>query len=327
MAFGDRRRILPRALAIVLPVGAVMPRQLTTCSESLERALDISPRGITFAVAADSYIKHGGDSRFLPLILEHLGNLPLKEITQSLIDQTAALACPKVKISTKVRQFYVPVAAVVHHAAQMNLCLDQKIQRPRLQNDLQIRWISPATSMHLADACAPHFRPLYLFMQHTGARPPEALFIDWRQIDLQRGEVCFASTNGTDERVLKLGSPVLTALKSLPYRAGPVFRRPDRQPYKHSPRAASAVKTAFTAACRRAAIAHFTLRDVRVTWCMWVLALSRDLTALMRNGGWADERVLTRFKRASEADLDMLRAELVEQGWVAHFDLPGDDDE
>ncbi len=283
---------------------------------------------ITFGEASEIYEKQGGDRRFLGALRQYFGPLPLSEITQERIDQVAKIALAGAKESTRIRQYYVPLAAILHHAAELQLCPYLVIRRPRAATIDRVRWISPAHSMRLAAMCSMHFRPLYLFLQHTGARPAEALFVNWSQINFRRREVFFAASKGAEERVLPLASVVISALEALPHRSGSVFRRPDGEPYKRSRRAASAMKTAFSTACRRAAIEDFTLRDVRVTWCIWQLAVCRDLDVLVSRGGWADRRMLARFKTVPSSDLDSLRAALREQCWDAHLAiLQGDHDE
>jgi integrase len=261
---------------------------------------------ITFAYAAGLYVKAGGERRFLWVPKQHIGNVPLASVTQALIDRTAKVAFPAAKVSTRVRQYYVPVAAVLHHAAEAGLCAYLQVRRPSISCTPRLRWIWPAESERLANACSGHFRPLYLFLQYTGAYPAEAVFLDWKQVDCTYTRVSFVRDNDAEERTVAMPEALVAALDSLPHRSGAVFRRPDGQPYTMSGRAASAVKTAFVAACRRAQVRDFTLRDVRTTWCMWQLAGNRDFKALERLAGWRDARALDRYKKVPAAQLDAL---------------------
>jgi integrase len=270
---------------------------------------------ITFAEASRLYEKAGGDDRFLPLAKQHLGSLLLWQITQEAIDQLAPGSYPDARASTIVRQWYGPIAAVLHFAASQGLCEYRRIRLPRLPPASRLRWIWPADSLWLTEACSPHFQRMYRFLQHTGAWPSETIILDWRQIDLSRHEVEFPSSAAAEGRIVHLQPVVASALEILPHRRGAVFRRPDGEPYKRTRRAANAVKTAFAAACRRSGIADFTLRDVRTTACLWHYAINRDLDALMVRSGCRDHRAIARYKHVPVADLEALRAALREQQW------------
>ena len=283
--------------------------------------LDVSHRAsvkhesITFAQAISRYEKAGGENRFLALPNEHLGDLPLSKVTQDAIDQLARVAYREASVSTIVRQWYGPIAAVLHGAASQRLCEYRQINLPHVPTEFRLRWIRPANSVRLAAACSPHFRPMYLFFQHTGTRPSETIFLDWQQVDLSRCEVEFPSSAGAEERIVRLPPLVASAIETFSYRRGAVFRRPDGEPYTRTGRPAAAIKTAFAAACRRATITDFTLRDVRATASLWHYAINRDLDQLMVRSGSRDLRAMARYKRVTVADLDALRDALRKQQW------------
>ena len=306
-----------------------MPRELTALHREAEsprttRRPLVQCTPITFGQGLSRYLEDGGDDRFSALPKEHLEGVPLGEITQEVIDELARVAYRNVGVSTIVRQWYGPIAAVLHFAASQGFCEYRQVKLPRLPTTSRLRWISPADSRRFADACSPHFLPMYLFLQHTAALPAETIFLEWRQVDLSRREVEFPSSADDDERTVRLQSIVVAALQTLPHRNGAVFRRPDGEPYKRTGRSAAAVKTAFAAACRRAGISDFTLRDVRATACLWHYAINRDPVALMHYSGSRDHRAVARYKRIAVADLDALQAALREQEWDAAFaDLVG----
>jgi hypothetical protein len=94
----------------------------------------------TFADAILAYIEQGGDDRFLALINDHMGRLRLDEIDQEAIDSTAAVVFAsykrgkKIKKYTKatiVRQFYTPVAAVLHYAADLGWIPYVRVKKPK----------------------------------------------------------------------------------------------------------------------------------------------------------------------------------------------------
>jgi integrase len=262
----------------------------------------------TFAQAALSYLEQGGSKRYLNDIISHFGTKPLVQIDQDAIDRGARKVYPDVRDSTRVRQFYVPVSAVLTHAAKRGWCSKLIIERPKTPPGRN-RWITLAESNRLIDACADHLRPLVTFLIYTGARAGEALWLDWRNVDLNRGHVIFPKTKNGDARGVPLHQRVLVALANLPHREAEVFRRPDGLPYDRPDdddedrSAGSCIKTAFRGACKRAKIADFHPHDCRHTFATWHYAQNRDLTALMRLGGWKDIKSVIRYMHVNVDEL------------------------
>jgi len=166
-----------------------------------------------------------------------------------------------------------------------------------------VRSITPEEADRLIGACADHLRPLVIFSLYTGARLSEALYLDWRQINLTRREVQFLKTKNGDPRGVPLHQRVVDALTALPHREGEVFRRPDGKPYARKTDGGGQIKTGFKAACRRAGIANFTPHDLRHSFATWHYAANRDLVALMELGGWNSERMVLRYTRVNVAHL------------------------
>jgi integrase len=266
---------------------------------------------ITVRDVALMYLRAGGESRFVWQLIDDLGGKPLSEITQEFIDWYAAGR--HARASTAIRQCYVPLAAILHSAAARGLCQYRQIKRPHIPTEPRVRWIWPAESAQLAAQSWPHFRPLYVFLQHTGSSPKEALSLDWQDVNLGRREIEFRETPQAEGRTLPLHPQAAAALSLLSNRHGPVFRRMDDEPYKATTRAAAGIKTAFTNACARAGIKNFTLRDVRTTYCIWRLAVDRDADLLYELGG-RDERMIAKYRHVSATDLNLLRTALEERG-------------
>src|SRR5580693_5176572 len=72
----------------------------------------------TFAQAALSYLQQGGSRRYLNEIISYFGTTALARIDQDAFDRGARKLYPHGSDSTRVRQFYVPVSAVLTHAAK-----------------------------------------------------------------------------------------------------------------------------------------------------------------------------------------------------------------
>ncbi len=236
----------------------------------------------------------GGERRYLGRLIEHFGSAPLASIDQAAIDRAAKVLCPHAASSTVNRQIYTPCSAVLKYAHRRNLCELRVIERPR-QPKGRVRSLTPAEADRLIAACSRHMRPLVAFLLYTGARLSEALFLNWRQVDLVRSQVQFIATKNGDARGVPLHPRLLAMIAGLPHREGAVFRRPDGEPYSRRPNSGSPIKTGFKAACRRAGIDNFTPHDCRHTWATWHYAANRDLIVLMQLGGWASERMCLRY--------------------------------
>ena len=252
------------------------------------------------------YLEAGGEARFVEPLTTYFGNKKLAHLDQSAIDRAAKALYPDAKPSTLNRQVYTPVGAILHFAAERGLCDWRKIRRPK-QPSGRVRWLHPNEAESLIDNCSPHLRPLVTFLFYTGARLSEALYLDWRDLDLRRGQVSFTDTKNGEARGIPLHDLVIAELANLPDRGGTVFRRPDGRAYKRKVDGGGQIKTAFKGACRRAGIENFTPHDCRHTWATWHYAANRNLAALMELGGWKSEAMVMRY---AHVNTDHLRASI-----------------
>jgi integrase len=266
----------------------------------------------TFAEAALSYQEiggrhcDGGERRFLARIIRHFGTTPLGQIDLDALDRGAAKLFPDAAPSTRNRQFYTPAIAVLRHAAARRWCASLIIKRPKSPKG-RIRYLKIEEADRLIERAADHLRPLLIFLFYTGARAGEAVWLDWRHVDLARSHVDFFGKNG-DERGVPLHPRVVAALANLKHRDGEVFRRPDGRPYSRPKRpddksAGTRIKTAFGGACRRAGIIDFTPHGCRHTWATWHYAKNRDLGALQRLGGWKSIAMVMRYAHVNVEEL------------------------
>lgn len=261
----------------------------------------------TFAEGALSYLQAGGSPRFLNKPVEYFGTRPLAKIGLADIEAGAQKHYAGAAPSTRDRQFFTPTCAVLRHAAKRGWCAMPIIERPAVPEGV-VRWITLAEADRLIRACGESLRPLIIFQIYTGARIGEALWLDWKNVDLERGHVSFPMTKTGKARGVPLHARVVAALSNLEHREGCVFRRPDGAEYSRPRRmddtsAGTRISTAFKAACRRAAIEDFRVHDCRHTWATWHYAANRDLGALMRLGGWKSEKMVLRYAHVNVGEL------------------------
>jgi integrase len=254
----------------------------------------VSFKGIAFLEAVISYLDKGGESRFLEPLLKYFADLPIKKIDQAAIDQAALSLYPKGSSSTRNRQVVTPISAILKSSG-----LSLPIKRSR-NPDGVIRWLTQDEASRLITSCSPHLKPLVMFMLLTGARAGEALWLQWRDVDLTRAHVSFLRTKNGESRGVPLHRDLVSELGNLPHREGYVFLRPDGEPYgrprgDHDRSAGSKIKTAFQGAVRRAGIKNFRCHDLLHTFACWHYAEHRDLIALQQLGGWKTLSMVTRY--------------------------------
>jgi integrase len=288
---------------------ALALRQAEIVTQSIHGASAVR----SFADAALSYMEAGGDGSHLGPLLRHFGARRLAEIGQHEIEEAAKKLKPKAAPATRNRQIFTPVSAVLHHAAAKRWCAKPVLARPKTPEG-RVRWLTHAEAEKLIENAA-HLKPLVVFLLATGARLSEALYLDWRQVELERSHVSFLNrgaggigTKNGVSRGVPLHPRALAALRDLPHRQGAVFRRhyggtlwngkkrPVGQPYAERGGAGGGqVKTAWKNMLKRAGITDFSPHDCRHTWATWHYAANRDITALMQLGGWKSPAMVMRY--------------------------------
>lgn len=261
----------------------------------------------TFSQAVLHYLEHGGAKRFMKPLLLHFKDMKLANIQQGQIDAAAKKLYPSASGSTWNRQVYTPVSAVLHHASTLGWCPKPVLRRPKATRG-RVRWLTYAEAGRLVASAGPPLRPLIAFMLLTGARAGEALWLDWKNLDLKRHQVTFIDTKNGTNRGVPLHWSLVWELSRIKHRMGPVFRRPDGKPYERPKRAddtsaGTRIKTGFKAACRRAGIIDFRVHDCRHTWATWHYRANRDLGALQKLGGWKTMAMVMRYAHTNVDEL------------------------
>ena len=269
-------------------------------SELLEQSIHGRAAVATFAAAAVSYMESGGERRYVTPLIEHFGGSRLSAIDQIAVDLAAKTIKPKGGPATINRQIHTPISAIMKHAAQRRMCDLLPIERPR-QPKGKTRWLRLEEVSALVAACAPHLRPLVTFMFYTGARVSEAVYLDWREVDLQRRHVMFLDTKNGEHRGVPLHPAALAELANLPHRVGAVCRKPNGQPYPILDEGGGQIKTAFKGACRRAGIAGATPHTLRHTWATWFYLKHRGSETADGTRRWKSESMVFRYTHVNRS--------------------------
>lgn len=284
-------------------------------AELLEQSIHGDRAVRTYPEAALSYMDAGGDTTHQAALIKHFAKTKLGAIGQAEIEAAAKRLKPNVSPATLNRTIYTPIAAVLHHAARKKWCDKPVIARPA-QSKGRIRWVTTEEADRLVAGASDNIKPLVIFLFATGARLSEALYLQWRNVDLTRGQVVFLDTKNGEDRGVPLHPRAVAALANLPHRDGAVFRRHyggERwngtmrsvgEPYAdRGGKGGGQIKTAWRKMLERAGLSDFTPHDCRHTWATWHYAENRDISQLMQLGGWKTPAMVMRYAHINTSHL------------------------
>ena len=285
---------------------------------------------VSFSAGADDYLKRGANAPhsdrtggFVRRLKDHFGALPIDAIGQEeLDDAVSAIVGDEAAPATKIRAVIGPAVAILRHNAKRGKCAPPDFELPKVGKSTT-PFLTPREALALIGSAAEHLKPLLVFLFGTGARLGEALYLDWKTVDLVAGRARFLTKNG-DERIAALPPAVVVALANMPHREGAVFRRDDGLPYEPAKgEYGGQIKTGWKAACRRAGlmeaavspdgamipdddgaplqIPRFSPHACRHSWATWFHAASRNLLLLKDEGGWKSDAMVTRYAKLMNA--------------------------
>jgi integrase len=263
----------------------------------------------TFGDAVEKYLDETTRSRDNELMLERLKTLVgadtrLSDIGQDTVTKLKKGALAGRAEQTVERSVITPLSYVLNCALRNEMIQKvPKFVRPEKVEGRTV-YLMPDEAERMIEMAADHFKTLLLFFFCTGAREAEAVYLDWKDVNLKGGAVTlwgYQTKGKKKRRDIDLPPRLLAALANLPNRAerGPVFLKPDGQPYarnrtKSGHYYGGRTKKAWRGARDRAGISpEYVLHSTRHTWASWHFALYRDLLKLRDDGGWASEKPLS----------------------------------
>lgn len=243
----------------------------------------------TFAEAAESYLRAGGESRYLPKIIEHLGDRPLPSIHPYDIREMAEEIYPTQSAATRNRQALTPTRAVMLHAYDRGWCgpiriRSFKAERPARQRPASALWLQVFCRQADRDRLG-HVSALVMFMATTGARISEAIALRWGEVDLGARTCILLRTKTTTNSVRHLSDDVAERMRALR-----VTATRDERVFRYTSR--FSVSERIKAICARADIPYKSPHLCgRHTFATMAIELGVDIGTAMAAGEWRSSRV------------------------------------
>jgi integrase len=275
------------------PDKATARKVLAKIKRQIERGVFTNKAGPTFASAAVTYLKNGGDDRFLPPLKDHFGTTPLAEIDQAAIDEAADTLYPDASPATRNREVYTPVSAILKHVG-----VDFALKRPKgSAGAKRTRWLWPEQAFAVLQAATSIDREFGAFLTmlcYTGVRLEEGLALAIDLVRLSEGFAYVPNSKNDEPRPLYLPPIVVAALANHPRG----LDRPGERVFRFSKNGHlyKLLKRAFTAAGvpRAKRDAFHVFRHTYGTWMRRYGGL--DTKGLVGTGTWKDEKSAARYQ-------------------------------
>jgi integrase len=269
---------------------------LAQVQREIERDRLYDPSEQTFAGAALSYMKAGGERTYVKRLLEYFRETPLSQIGQAEIDAAALALKPDGSPATRNRHVYTPMSAVLRHAGVVKLDL----RRPKgASGNKQTFWLWPEQAWRLFEEAGKlnkEFEALLIVLFYTGMRLNEALRLAWNDVRLDEGFAYLADTKSGEPRAVFLPEMAVSAIASLPRRQARVFRFA-KGGHLYSMLRAAAFKAGIDLPERSA------FHVARHTWATWMRRYGGlDTKGLVATGAWKDRKSADRYEHVQVSE-------------------------
>lgn len=283
-------------------------------AELYERAVLGGRAPVSFQRAALAYLeaepRDGHTVAYVGRLVRYFEGKMLSEVnSQEAVDRASmAIMKPDAKPSSRNRGIYMPLKAVLFHAARLKWC-DAPLIDGKHVPKAGTPWIAPREALALTSEAEPHLKPLLKFLFCTGARLSEALDLRWDDVHLSDALAVLRETKNGKDRIARLPTAAVTELANLPDHEGFVFLRDDGEPYTDRGRQEGGqIKTAWRTACRRAGLIDggkplYSPHVTRHSWATWFYAVTKDPLLLKDEGGWAGLDMVERYAHLMKAEL------------------------
>ena len=268
---------------------------------------------LTFKAAAALYQNAGHGDSFLEPVAEYFKTRLVKFITPAMVRQMAMELFPDNTGASLNRRALVPAQAVINFAAESGLCSPIKIKRfkeeKKEKQPADLDWVKSFQRQ-----AHDHLSAYALFMFLTGARPGEALAVEWQDVDLVKATVLIRETKGSKERRAHMPPLLVTDLANLTrLNDRPVFgyvKYKDMLGTWDSTIEAAGIKRLTPHCCRHGFATELLRRGVDVLTVAWLGGWANASQVLQTYGHAIRDRSLT--NRLIDTDLTRAVVDVVE---------------
>ncbi|WP_084437990.1 tyrosine-type recombinase/integrase [Shinella sp. HZN7] len=249
----------------------------------------ILPAGRTFAEAAQSYVHHGGEGRYLKRVVAYFGDRTLATIFPFDIRQMALSLYPDHSGATRNRQAIAPARAVMIHAYERGWCGLLRLRRfkeeaPRRKKPASQAWLHAFARQCHHDGLD-NLACLVLFMATTGARVSEAINLRWSEVDFAQRTALLLKTKTERNSPRTLTDEMINRLSQL--QPG---KKAEERVFRYACR--QSVNTRIRAVCQRAGISYKSSHACgRHSFATNALDLGLDIKTVMHAGRWRSSAV------------------------------------
>jgi integrase len=186
----------------------------------------------------------------------------------------------------------------------------------------RIAYLTPQQETRLLAAYSQWAAPVMVLLCETGLRTQEALRLDWRHVDWQRGAVVIEHAGRRGGPRTKSGKSRRVGLRLVVHETllaiwtkqgrpdtGAIFMNKRGKPYADTRQVGgNPLTSAHRTACRKAGITGFRIHDWRHNFAVWFLKRGGNLRALCQITGWSRMRMVHRYAVFEQSDLDEIMA-------------------
>lgn len=242
---------------------------------------------ITFKHAAESYVEHGGESRYLAPLVERFGAQAVDTITPLQVRTAAVELFPRATPATRNRHAITPARAVLYHAHELGWRPPARIRlfpAPKTRHTVppNRKWLETFIEQCDKDRL-PHLAACVLFMNLTGARVSEAIALTGEHVDLRQRTAMLLKTKTSTMSLRYLPDHLVDRMRDLqPIEGVRVFKYTSR----------FSVNERIRAVCERAGIPYKSCHTAgRHAFATNALNAGVSVRVAMDAGGWKSSTI------------------------------------